>query len=332
MGFEENEISIKAAGGTEIAKRMLAKHIERLRPGLLDNFQIICSRPRELDPSKYKIFWCHDLPEDPESNKFQDQRWLDQFDKIVFISEWQYQRYQLVRGLVPSLKHVVLETGIEWNGPIRDPFYDRNGTIRICYTSTPNRGLALLIPAFEHLSKLYPITLDVFSSFKIYGWDKQDDHYRPLYDKIQEMEGANYRGFTPHDELQRYLREEGHIHAYPSIWMETSCRAMIEAMASGMVCVHPNLAALPHSCGYLNPYMYRFSANNNEHSPMFSFTLERAIQDVMNGMTLKRLYMAEYVNDRYGIEKITDQWIKMLEGVAASKSVEKKLYTLRTYK
>ena len=109
-GFEENEISINANGGTEIAKRKLASIID---PKLLDNFQIICSRPRELDETKIRLFWCHDLPEDPECKKFQDKNWLDKFHKFVFISNWQMQRYQLVHGLPQDMKSIVLESGIE---------------------------------------------------------------------------------------------------------------------------------------------------------------------------------------------------------------------------
>jgi hypothetical protein len=96
MGFEENEISQNANGGTEIAKRMLGDIID---PKLLEEFQIICSRQRDFDWEKIRVFWCHDLPEDPESAKFKDKEFLNSFHKFVFISDWQYQRYQLVHNL-----------------------------------------------------------------------------------------------------------------------------------------------------------------------------------------------------------------------------------------
>jgi hypothetical protein len=37
--FEENDVSAKAFGGTELAKRKLAQILD---PELLENFQIIC--------------------------------------------------------------------------------------------------------------------------------------------------------------------------------------------------------------------------------------------------------------------------------------------------
>ena len=71
MGFERNEISAKANGGTEIARNLLE---QRLDPELLKNFQIILSRYRQLDMEKIRIMNVHDLPEDPESVKFKDKK------------------------------------------------------------------------------------------------------------------------------------------------------------------------------------------------------------------------------------------------------------------
>ena len=51
IGFEENEISKNANGGTELAKRKLASILDT---DLLDNFQIICSRPRDLQEDKIR--------------------------------------------------------------------------------------------------------------------------------------------------------------------------------------------------------------------------------------------------------------------------------------
>ena len=133
---------------------------------MLENFQIICSRERQLEEDKIRIFWCHDLPEDPESAKFRDSNWRDKYHKFVFISNWQYQRYQLMHGLPHNTKSIILESGIE---PAPETCVQKpDGKIHIVYTSTPQRGLEILVPVFEHLAESNPdIHLDVFSSFKI---------------------------------------------------------------------------------------------------------------------------------------------------------------------
>lgn len=304
-GFEENEISKNANGGTEIAKRKLAGLID---PALLDNFQIICSRPREFDYNKIRIFWCHDLPEDPESKKFQDSKFKDQFHKFVFISNWQYQRYQLIHGILPNYKSIVLESGIE-TAPVDVLEMKDNEKIRLVYTSTPQRGLEILVPVFEALSKDHPdIHLDVFSSFKIYGWDQADKQFEPLYDRIRNHPQMTYHGFVPNDQLKQHLNT-CHIFAYPSIWYETSCRAMLESMSAGLVCVHPNLAALPETSGCLN-MMYNIDyEDKNKHANMFASYLNSAINMVRDKKHTNLVaFNKAYVDNRYNINRIKQMW------------------------
>jgi hypothetical protein len=65
-------------------------------------------------------------------------------------------------------KSIVLESGIE---PAPESCLQKdNDTIRLVYTSTPQRGLEILVPVFKYLTERHKnIHLDVFSSFKIYG-------------------------------------------------------------------------------------------------------------------------------------------------------------------
>jgi glycosyltransferase involved in cell wall biosynthesis len=331
-GFEENEISKNANGGTEIAKRKLASIID---PSLLENFQIICSRPRELQEDKIRVFWCHDLPEDPESKKFQDRKFQDSFHKFVFISNWQYQRYQLIHGIPYDFKSVVLETGID---PAPENCFDKpEGPIRIVYTSTPQRGLEILVPVFEKLAEIHnDVHLDVFSSFKIYGWDDADKQFEPLYDKIRNHPKMTYHGFVPNDVLKDHLNKS-HIFAYPSIWYETSCRAMLEAMSAGLVCVHSNLAALPETSGSLN-VMYQLDIDNkNNHANMFATYLNATINMVRDNQQNDMIRFNKYfVDRRYNIQLIKSQWERTLNELLAkyptveSRAIPKEQFVYRT--
>ena len=86
---ETNETDRNAMGGTEIMKFGLH---DRLDKELLNNFQIICSRVRNIDPNKKTIYWLHDLPGDPESEHLKNEGWK-KFDKLVFVSNWQLEGY-----------------------------------------------------------------------------------------------------------------------------------------------------------------------------------------------------------------------------------------------
>jgi len=309
MSFEENEISVNANGGTEIAKRKLASIID---PNLLEHFQIISSRPRELKQDKIRIFWAHDLPEDPESSKFKNNNFLNDIHQFVFISNWQYQRYHLIHGLAYDQKSIVLETGIEPAPQLQDR---DDETIRLVYTSTPNRGLELLVPVVEELSKIHPeIHLDVFSSFKIYGWEESDKAFEPLYNRIRQHPNMTYRGFVPNAELKEHLNKS-HIFAYPSIWLETSCRAMLEAMSAGLICVHPDYGALPETSGGLN-IMYHGDSNKVIHANIFASHLDAAIKLYKTKQHKNMIQLNKaFVDTRYNIDLIKNKWEHMLKGL-----------------
>lgn len=331
MSFEENEISANANGGTEIAKRKLAQIID---PELLDNFQIVSSRIRDLDPTKIRLFWAHDLPEDPESKKFQDKQFQDSFHKYVFISDWQYQRYQLIHGIPYDNKSIILESGIE---PAPDISKPDDGKIRITYTSTPQRGLEILVPVFAKLAETNPdIHLDVFSSFKIYGWDDADKQFEPLYDMIRSHPQMTYHGFVPNDELKSYLNTAD-IFAYPSIWLETSCRAMLEAMSAGLVCVHPNFGALAETSGGLNIMYHGDIENKNDHANVFINYLNSAINFVRNKEHIPMInFNKTFVDSRYSITRIKSRWETMLKDLIRqypdeeSRAIPKQQFIYRT--
>lgn len=315
MGFEENEISKNAFGGTEIAKRMLSKLID---PELLSNFQIISSRIRDLEEDKIRIFWANDLAHDPEVEPLKDANFRNKFHSMVFISNWQYQQYQNHFNIPASTKHNVIESGFE---PIQvdDDKFKRHTAISMCYTSTPQRGLDILIPVFEKLQEKYKdIYLNVFSSFKIYGWDEHDKNFESLYERCRQNSNVIYHGFTPHDELIEYLGNFAHIFAYPCTWQETQCRALIEAMSAKLLCVHPNIAALPETSGCLN-LMYQYDADKNIHAGIFLAAMEQAIQ-VYQGRNeayyAKLNFDKGFVDLRYGIDtKIKPQWQMLLESL-----------------
>lgn len=331
IGFEENDISINANGGTELAKRKLAKIID---PALLENTQIICSRIRELQDDKIRIFWCHDLPQDPESAKLKDPEYRAQFHKFVFISNWQLQQYITALGFQPDENCIVLESGIE---PADFEWEQKESeTIRFCYTSTPQRGLNILLPVFEALSEKFDnIHLDVFSSFKIYGWDEYDKQFEALYDVARNHPKMTYHGFVPNDELQEYLKT-AHVHAYPCIWTETSCRAMLEAMSAGLLCVHPNNGALPETSGVLN-FMYQYDHDVNRHANVFYRELHEAYDRWTNHKEelVKYLrFVKSYTDGRYNISKIKWQWENMLKelnskyATVESRALPEKMFTL----
>lgn len=270
MEFEKNELSKKAKGGTELLMERLYSAVPE---ELLNNFQIIPSRVRDLKEDKIRILYCHDLENDPESEQaLGNSRWQN-YHLIVFVSNWQMQRF-IYKFNIPWTKCLVIKNSIELGDM---PNFKINNKIRLVYTSTPHRGLDLLVPVFKELKKKYSdIELDVFSSFALYGWKERDKQYQHLFDECKSTDGINYHGTVSNSEVRKSL-QNSHILAYPNTWQETSCLCLIEAMASSCYCVHPNYGALYETSGETTD-IYQYIEDKSQHAYSFMQVLDNRIK------------------------------------------------------
>ena len=195
-----------------------------------------------------------------ENKVLMDGGW-EQFDHIVFVSAWQRDQY-IIRFGIPYSKCSVIPNAVEKRYEAEEK---NTETIRFIYHTTPHRGLELLYPVFDALSKEYDnIHLDVYSSFAIYGWEQRDKPYAELFEQIKQHSKMTYHGSVSNEEVLEAL-DKAHIFLYPNIWRETSCIAMIEAIKSGVICIHPNLGALPETASNAT-IMYDFTENNQDHA------------------------------------------------------------------
>lgn len=311
MGFEENEISIKANGGTELTKRLLAS---KLPADLLENFQIVSSRVRDLDESKIRVFFAHDLPNDPESTKFADKDERDKFHKFVYVSDWQYSMYQTVLGIPYATDSAVIENCIV---PFPEHDKPKEGPVRLVYMSTPHRGLDVLVAAFKEIEKVVPdIHLDVFSSFNLYGWENGDAQFEPLFEECRNHPKITYHGAVDQETLRAHLLKT-HILAYPCTWPETSCRVLMECMSAKVLPVHPNFAALPYtSAGF--SYMYQGDTDRTKHAGQFYAALLNAIKAIQHpdGIMDSHLQFSKiYADNRFDVANIVPRWEAMLRGL-----------------
>lgn len=311
MSIATDELSVNAMGGTELMKYGLADHIDS---PLLNQVQVICSRVRELE-DKPRILWLHDLPNDPESEKLSDPEWRKQFDKIVCVSNWQMQQYNMIKGLPYSESTVMLNAIKPFKR--RPDNFEANKPIRLIYHSTPHRGLDILVAVFEALCKHNPdidLELDIYSSFELYGWKERDKEYEELFEVCRKHPKINYHGSQP-NEVVREALHRADIFAYPNIWPETSCICLMEAMAAGCLCVHPNLAALPETASNWT-FMYQWNEDKQVHANRFYEYMLNAIQLTQEKKLVDHLKnQSGYANLFYTWPARTSQWTNILKGV-----------------
>jgi glycosyltransferase involved in cell wall biosynthesis len=120
----------------------------------------------------------------------------------------------------------------------------RKDPIRLAYTSTPYRGLRLLMTIFPLLIR--SARLEVYSSMATYAGGNSDTLFHELYETCRSTPGTDYIGAIPQPDLASALEQVG-VLAYPNMFPETGCIAVMEAMASGCAIVTSDLAALPET-------------------------------------------------------------------------------------
>lgn len=301
----DTDLSRNARGGTEMMRdRLLAA----VPSQLLDNFAIHFSRPRQIYEDVKNIFYAHDLAADPENKVLLGGGW-NKFSKLVFVSHWQRDQYISTFG-IPYSKCTVIENAIETEFEyVKRP----TGPIRFVYHTTPHRGLELLYPVFDALSKEFDnIQLDVFSSFEIYGWKERDKPYTKLFDALKSHPKITYYGSRSNEEVIATLKQS-HIFLYPCIWVETSCIAMIEAIKCGCTVIHPSLGALPEtSCGATVMYDYTedYSAHANMAYKVTKSILSKEVKepgfiDSLAADTVREL-------NRNSIQNFQVRWVSLL--------------------
>jgi protein O-GlcNAc transferase len=199
------------------------------------------------------ILWIHNEPGFIFLEKFKNEQEINACDAFVFVSDWQREQFQRRFG-IDSNRSCVLRNAI---APCFANIFPDNLSILshksrppiLAYTSTPFRGLDILLKVFPEIRQAVPGTrLKVFSSMKVHQIDDHDNKlfFGQLYRQCQETEGVEYVGSVPQPELVRQLRSVA-VLAYPNTYLETSSIAVMEAMASGCRIVTSELAALPET-------------------------------------------------------------------------------------
>jgi glycosyltransferase involved in cell wall biosynthesis len=262
---------MKPIGGTELQYNLLYKYVDHK---LLDNFQITTSVPEKepLSKDKINILWEQNSYDQPNIVPWmKDSSNHSKYDWYVFNSHWCAEKYRMVFKLPPH-KCTVIKNAIDvFPG---HAVYKQGQKLKLLYTSTPWRGLSVLLGAMQ-LIKNPLIELDVYSSTQIYGdafKEKNDDTYKPLYDQAKQLPNVNYKGYISNEDLMKQMYNY-HIFAYPNIWEETSCISAIEALSCGLHGIVTNYGALYETCSEWPTYV-QYDSNYRNLAAMFAYAIE----------------------------------------------------------
>ena len=322
--FPITEMNKNANGGTELMARAIQ---QRIAPELLNEFQIHCSRVFEQNPEKIQLYWAHDLALDPAAQRFSDPFFRKKFAKLIFVSNWQFNDFMQHRGVAPS-EGIVIPNGIEsFERFAYDVKWLNMGTtpIKIIHHCAPHKSLSLVVPIFIELAKHHKnIELHLFSSFQLYGSNERDKEFKQIFDMANNHPNIFNHGTVSQSELRLAL-VDSHIFLHPSLFPETSCIALMEAMSANCFCVHPNFGALPETSGGITPD-YAYSENIHEHFTNAFEKMSSVISYIRKGDTPNYIVPA-LVNNRNHIDRIAVLWKKHL--LAIYKTVKGKDFAFK---
>lgn len=292
------------AGGSEILYQNLLKNVDKF---WFKKINVISSITRKevLDKSRINLLWQHLNSNEENTFGLCDPDFFNQLAKIVFVSEWQRQKFKDNLDF-PFEKSCVIHNAIE-----KIEYLEKSKTskLKLIYTSTPWRGLDVLIEAFKLLNRT-DIELDVYSSTVIYGKDFLKNKFDWLFDKCRLTKGVNYKGYAVNKAVRRAL-QHAHIFAYPSVFEETSCLAAIEAGAAGCRIVTTDYGALKETCGDYAEYI-PYNLKKSDLVESYAKVLESNINNYWS-YTDKLRKQADYFNDYYSWNNRKHQWTNLFK-------------------
>jgi glycosyltransferase involved in cell wall biosynthesis len=306
-------------GGTELQVELLEKYADK---NLLDQVQITTSVPEKipLHPTKINILWQQNSYDQANlAPWFKDKDNHKKYDWYVFNSHWCYEKFRMVFD-IPTHKSLVIKNAIDKIEP-RNLNYKKGDPIKLIYTSTPWRGLNVLLAAMQLIENPL-VHLDVYSSTQVYGdnfKNANDDNYKDLYNQANQLTNVTYIGYKPNEFIKDNLKNY-QVFAYPNIWEETSCIAAIEAMAAGLYTVVTDYGALFETCNDFAVYT-PYEKDFIKLAKTFAFVIETVAASLHEEHIKTHLQLQiDYMNRFYSWEKRGNTWNKFLKGIINARS------------
>lgn len=301
---------MRPLGGSEILNNNLLKYTGQDWQKTVNLVLSVCD-PAYIDPNRVNVIWQHLAYDQGAIRGMADAKFIQAVDHFVYVSNWQKWQFEQRFATGLSENHVI-KNAIE---PIE--FKEKpTDKIKLIYTSTPNRGLEVLLKAFKILNRS-DVELAVFSSNIIYGKGYSNqlagthDH---LFHQCRTTPGIIYRGYAMNKAVRQAL-QSSHILAYPSIYEETSCLAAIEAGAAGCKIVTTNLGALPETCDSWATYVdYQYGDDLDLLAERYAQTLNYEIDHYQETRyTIKN--QSDWFNDHYSWHNRAQEWLEFFNKI-----------------
>jgi glycosyltransferase involved in cell wall biosynthesis len=274
---------------------------------------------RELGIRAPMVLWLSHAADQPVVAPLAEAEERDGWSGFAFVSDWQQERFvehfRIPRDKVRVLRNAISPAFAET--PLAPAWFECGEPPVLTYTSTPFRGLDVLLMAYRVIRKDIPqLRLRVFSSMAIYQLKAAQDEFRHLYAQCL-AEGVEYRGPLGQTRLAQELCGVAGL-AYPSTFAETSCIAVLEAMAAGAFIFTTRLGALPETTNGFG-YLVDDEPDPQILAERFAAMTVKALHELETdpaAASQRREAQARFVRDRYRWSDRAAEWVSFLEQVA----------------
>lgn len=279
-----------------------------------------------LGPATRLILWTQHRADQPGVEPLKLPAERDSYDRVVFVSDWQRREF-IGRFAVDMARTAVLGNAV---APAFESLFAADSPIVtekamppvMAYTSTPFRGLDLLLDAFPLIRESAPdARLRVYSSMQVYRMPGEDDQrsYGALYQRCREMAGVEYRGSIAQSELAREMRETS-VFAYPNTFAETYCISAIEALAAGCRVVTSDFGALRETTAGMADLVPVTGRSRRDYMVDFADRTVRALRqsgDPPPSATSELRRQIELIQRTATWERRAQEWDRWLRSISA---------------
>lgn len=244
---------------------------------------------------------------------------LPEFSGVIYVSEWQKRINQpyahshwkqiIIRNAMnPAAAHLFAADESVLAAKTKPPV--------LLFSGTAPRGVMHIPPILDLLRpKLGDFSVQLFCNTNPSGHAGQDEKYVTW---LRSLPNVTHVGMVGQKELLQHMKRAS-ILLSPNPWPETSCIAMIEAMAAGLSVVTTNRAALPETASGFARIVPIEDAddptrfNQPVDHAIFAESVIMAFEELKNPATeQKRRAQIDYFLQHYQWHQRVGEWAEFL--------------------
>lgn len=258
------------------------------------------------------IFWAHHSYDQQAVSFIKDFETIKSLSGIIFISNWQELSF-INHFKLSNIKTFVIGHGVTPNFMNQfenfEDFKIKKTKNRGVYASAPYRGLELLYESSFFFKE--KIIIDIFSSMKTYSAEDSEE-FLNLFSKIKKNVNFNYCGSLDKKALSEYFSYASFL-TYPSVFSETFCITLQDALAVGIEPIITDLGALKEtSLGYGQ----LINLNNDNFIRKYAELINEAIKNKNKNFDEwcnKQYNQMINVNLNHSWSKKAEKWLNFIE-------------------